>query len=330
MFRRHDVWVKDRRHRSLLRRAGLLLLAPLAAVLPACGSAAPLRGDADGYTIDQHLRTPDGRDRLYHLHVPSDLPAGPVPLLIALHGGMGSGVQFEENSGFDAIAEREGFLVVYPDGVGVGLQENRLRTWNAGYCCGPSARDGIDDVTFIAMVINAVAADHDIDPDRVFAAGHSNGGIMAYRLACELSGRIAAVGLQAGSLGIDDCAPEQPVSLLHLHGSADTNHPIDGGPGAGVAGVDFRSARTSVRDYAQLVGCPADPQHSVDAANSDIEIETWQPCDTDTEVRFVEVQGAPHAWMGHPTQTPRLVGHPYMELDASELIVEFLLAHPRT
>lgn len=330
MFCRHDVRVNDRRHPWLLRRAGLLLLAPLMVVLPACRAGVPLRGDADGYTIDQHLRTPDGRDRTYHLHVPSELPTGPVPLLIALHGGMGSGVQFEQNSGFDDIAEREGFLVVYPDGLGVGLQETRLRTWNGGYCCGSSASDDIDDVTFIEMVIDAIAADHDVDPDRVFAAGHSNGGIMAYRLACELSDRIAAVGLQAGSLGIDDCAPERPVSLLHLHGAADTNHPIDGGHGSGVAGVDFRSARTSVRDFAAVVGCPAEPQHTVDAANSDIEVDSWQPCDAATEVQFVEVRGAPHAWMGHSTRTPRLVGTPYMDLDASELIAQFLLAHPRT
>lgn len=290
-----------------------------------------LHGDAAGYTLDSHLTTPDGRERTFRLHVPAGLPDGPVPLLIALHGGLGSSTQFEENSGFDAIADREGFLVVYPDGIGVGVQENRLRTWNGGSCCGPAARDDVDDVTFISMLIDAVGATQQVDPARVFAAGHSNGGIMAYRLACELSDRIVAVGLQAGSLDIDECAPTRPVSLLHLHGTADTNHPIDGGHGTtGVSGIDFPSARTSVRTFAAADGCAAEPTVQTDATNADLEITAWTGCDEGTEVQFIAVAGAPHAWMGHATRAPRLVGEPYMELDASEVIAAFLLAHPRS
>lgn len=289
-----------------------------------------------GRTVDGRLTTADGRERTYHLYVPgglvdasSDAPVSTVPLLIALHGGTGSGTQFRRNSGFDALADEHGFLVVYPDGVGVGPSE-KLRTWNGGYCCGPAARDDVDDVGFVRDLIDVLEAKYPIDPRRVFAAGHSNGGILSYRLACELSDRIVAVALQAGSLGVDECAPEHAVSLLHLHGAADTNHPIDGGKGTtGISGVDFHSARTSVRDFAAADGCPAEPTVETDPTNPDVTVSTWSPCNDGSEVEFVEVAGARHAWMGHASEVPRLTGEAYEGLDASVVVVEFLLAHPR-
>ncbi len=280
-------------------------------------------------SLDGRLVTADGRARTYHLHVPGGLSEQAVPLVIALHGGTGSGDQFRRNSGLDELADEHGFVVVYPDGVGVG-RTDALRTWNGGYCCGQAARDDVDDVSFVRELIDAIAAHYPIDPQRVFAVGHSNGGIMAYRLACELSDRIAAVALQAGSLGVDDCAPEHPVSLLHLHGTADTNHPIDGGRGStSISGVDFHSARTSVRDFAAADGCPATPTFTADPSNPDLTISTWTPCGGGSEVRFVEVAGAEHAWMGHTSGAPRLTGEWYADLDASVMVVEFVLAHPR-
>jgi polyhydroxybutyrate depolymerase len=282
-----------------------------------------------GYTIGAHLTTADGRERTYRLYVPGDLPEGPVPLLIALHGGVGSAAQFERTSGFDALADEHGFLVVYPDGVGVGPTD-ALRTWNGGYCCGRAARDQVDDVAFVRRLIDTLEAEYAIDPLRVFAAGHSNGGIMSYRLACELSERIVAVGLQSGSLGIDGCRPDHPVSLLHIHGNADTNHPIDGGYGTtSISGVDFRSARTSVSDFAAADGCPAQAVVATDATNRDLTVSTWSPCADGTAVRFIEVDGAGHPWMGHHSEAPRMTGDAYMGIDAGAVVVEFLLAHPR-
>ena len=88
--------------------------------------------------------------------------------------------------------------------------------------------------------------------------------------------------------------------------------------------------RDSVRGFAAIDGCPADPTEAGDATNPDLLVRTWSSCDGGTEVEMIEVDGAPHAWMGHATRTPRLVGEPYMALDASVTIIEFLLAHPRT
>jgi polyhydroxybutyrate depolymerase len=282
-----------------------------------------------GATIERTLRTADGRDRTYRLYVPRSLPADtPVPLLVALHGGTGSGSQFQVTSAFDGLAEANGFLVAFPDGIGTGPTETALRTWNGGSCCGPATAKQVDDVAFVEQLLDDVAALFPVDPERTFAAGHSNGGIMSYRLACELSGRIVAIGLQAGSLGIDRCTPAQPVSVFHLHGTADRNHPIEGGIGAdSIAGVSFRSAAASVQTLAAANGCDPAPSTTTNPINPDLTTFTWSGCDGGVEVVLAVVDGADHAWMGHPS--PRPGAAPYPDLDASIAVWSFLAAHPR-
>jgi polyhydroxybutyrate depolymerase len=288
---------------------------------------------AIGSVTDGTLRTADGRTRHYRLYVPSSLAAGvPAPLLVALHGGLGSSAQFAANSGFDELAEANGFVVVYPDGIGARPDGTGPQTWNGGYCCGPAVRQDVDDVGFIRQLIDTLAADLPIDPARVFAAGHSNGAILSYRLACELSDRIVGIGVQAGSLGVDACTPPQPVSVIHLHGAADTNHPIGGGKGSGVAGVEFRPARAAVEALAAADGCAGESRPSTDPSNPDLAITTWSGCGGGAELRFVAVDGATHAWMGRPAASAAAeayVGEPYPDLDASRAIWSFLAAHPR-
>lgn len=288
---------------------------------------------ATGQNSVGQLRTPDGHIRTYRLYVPASLDAStPAPLLVALHGGLGTSAQFEANSGFDGLAESNRFVVVYPDGIGARADGTGPRTWNGGYCCGPAASQNVDDVGFVRQLIDRLDAEFPIDPARTFAAGHSNGAIMAYRLACELSDRIVAIGVQAGSLGVDTCSPKRPVSVIHLHGTADTNHPIDGGAGSGVAGVVFRPARAAVEALASADGCAPTPTAGNDPKNPDLSVTTWAPCIGDTTVRYVVVEGATHAWMGHPAYSKRassFVGEPYPNLDASPAIWSFLASHPR-
>ena len=282
---------------------------------------------------DETMTTADGRTRSFRVVVPNNLPAHePVPLLLALHGGIGSGNQFETTSGFDDLAAAHGFVVVYPDGIPIGGSSILAsgQVWNGGACCGRAARERVDDVGFLTAVIDRVSADHRIDPDRVFAAGHSNGAIMAYRLACELSDRIAAIGVQAGTIETRDCAPDHPVSVLAIHGTADTNIPIDGGRGQGVSGATFSSPVAAVETFARLDRCASSTTVTA-ADNPDVTTETWPDGVDGTEVAFVRVAGATHAWMGHPS--PRastgLTGEPYQRFDSSAAIWDFLAAHPR-
>lgn len=296
---------------------------------PGCGTA-PQPVDS----VTRTLTAPDGRTRSYHLHVPSALDSDTaVPLLVALHGGFGSGTQFEAASGFDDLADVHGFVVAYPDGTPIRRQGALAdaRTWNGGDCCGPAVDQQVDDVAFVSALIDQITADRPIDTNRIFVTGHSNGGIMAYRLACELADKVAAVGVQAASLEIDGCRPASPVSLLHIHGLADRNIPIDGGVGDGFAGIAFASPRESVSTFADIDGCDPAGQDGVSAPNAEVTTTTWGRCNAGVEVRFVTVAGAGHAWMGRESspRAERLTGAPYMGFDSAAAIWSFVADHPR-
>ena len=281
-----------------------------------------------GRTTEGSMTTPDGRARTFRLYVPASLEPGErVPLLLALHGGLGWGAQFAVNSGFDGLAESNRFIVVYPDGTNTRSGDTKLLTWNGGLCCRPASEQQVDDVTFLRLLIDRIEAEQAIDPGRVFVTGHSNGAILAYRLACELSDRIAAIGVQSGVIGVP-CHPATPVSVFHLHGLADTNIPIDGGRGSGPSGVEFPSARDAPVTFASLNGCQLGPIEQPDPANTEVLSRLWSRCGADTSVRFVTVAGASHAWMGHPTSAASLVGVPYGGFDASRAIWSFLEAVP--
>lgn len=277
--------------------------------------------------VEGEIETGDGRVRTYRAHVP-EMPAGDeITLLLALHGGGGSASQFESASGFHELAATDGVLVVFPEGSGGGASGAGIRTWNAGECCGPSVRDGVDDVGFIRQLVGQLAEEHPIDVDGVVVAGHSNGAAMAYRLACDLSDHVVAIGVQAGPLGLDDCAPERPVSVLHLHGGADPNVPIDGGVGEGVSGVDFSPVRDGLALFARLGGCPEAP--TVEAVppgdGPAVTVERWTPCDEDVEVELRVVDGAGHGWIAMEG-TGGLGGAAPVGYDATGEIWSFLRA----
>jgi len=283
-------------------------------------------------SVPGSMKTPDGRTRTYHLYVPTSIKPGTtatkVPLLVALHGGLGWGTQFERNSGFDGLAEANGFIVVYPDGVGTGPNLDRNRTWNGGACCGSAAHRKVDDVGFLELLITRLEGQYAIDPRQVFATGHSNGGILALRLACEASEVVDAVGVQSSALEIPTCAPGKPVSLIQIHGTADQNIPINGGTGPhALSGTAFTKPIDASRTLAKADRCPASPVGSKSPTNPDLTYSTWM-CPAGIEVRFVQVQGASHAWMGHAGNSG-LTGPAYAKLDSSLTIWTFLAHHPR-
>ena len=132
-------------------------------------------------------------------------------------------------SGLNQKADQEGFLAVYPNGTG----RFSSLTWNGGNCCGSAMQQRVDDVAFIDAVLDDLANVVNVDTKRVYATGISNGAIMAYRLASELSERIAAIAPVAGPMGTATCSPRRAVSVLHFHGTDDQFAPFNGGRGGG-------------------------------------------------------------------------------------------------
>jgi poly(3-hydroxybutyrate) depolymerase len=163
----------------------------------------------------QPVPLPDGRTVLLHLPPRSNLVH---PLIFALHGLANTYVSVEKDSGFDALADRQGYIIAY--GVGVG------RSWDAGSCCGSAVTQRVDDVDYLAEAVNAISAHFAVDQARIVVTGFSNGGMMAFRAACERPGLFRAALTVSGPLV---AACPNPVTVTHVHGTLDTTVPLTGG-----------------------------------------------------------------------------------------------------
>lgn len=177
----------------------------------------------------------NGLARTYRLHIPEKTSPEPAPLLIVLHGAFSTAKEIEKQSAFSGLADRQGFYVAYPNGIGLF---GKLQHWNAGHCCGKAAKDNIDDVGFIETVLNDVLQNHRIDTSRIYLVGYSNGGMMAYRFAEEITERIAALAVVAGALNSTTeesgtqwtpSTPFEPLPVIIFHGSNDQAVPFSGG-----------------------------------------------------------------------------------------------------
>jgi polyhydroxybutyrate depolymerase len=269
----------------------------------------------------------DDRERSYLLYLPASLPSsGSVPVVVALHGGTGWAEQHVSSAHWRDVAEGGAFALVAPDGVGIGPRQ--AQTWNGGegYCCGPAMNQGVDDVGFLVALVDEVALEVDVDRARVFAAGHSNGGIMSYRLACEAADTFVAIGVVAGSLGVDDCTPSRPVSVLHIHGGADENHPYEGGRGSrSIQPSEFNAVLPGLETMAELNGCATQTTFGVDGP---VTVARWTDCGGGALVELRLIADASHAWPGGTVLAPQLQGEPSDALDATRVIWEFFATIP--
>lgn len=281
--------------------AGMLALA-------ACGggSGPSAAGDPRPAVAHRQLRM-DGVDRTYRLYTPPDVEhEGPVPLVLALHGSGNSADSLVDSSELDEAASANGFIVAYPEAVGL--------LWNGGFCCTSGRGDPAADVRFLAEVVTDVGAVRSIDERRIYAVGVSAGAVMAYRLACDLTERFAGIGAIAGSMVLDDCYPSRPISVIVVHGTADGIVPYDGGRILGGATRPAPAATAVAERWASLDACPNPQTTDVRGA---VTVATWTDCGGGTRVRLVTVDGGGHNWF-----LP-VYGPPNGALDATAAITEF-------
>ena len=295
------------------------------ALLGACQTAAR--------PIYQETLVIDARERSYTLYLPGTVPrGGGTALLVGLHGGLSSGSRIGKRYGFDDLAEREGIIAVYPDAVG--------RFWNDGRAGAASKarEEGVDDVRFIHALIDEMLLRYAIDPRRVYVAGVSIGGLMAFRLACESAERFAAIAAVTAAMPEApdyECAPSRPVSLMIVNGTDDGIMPFDGGD-IRFAGKTFGrilSTGDTVAFWTGHNGCPGTPEVSAytDADPGDgttVSRETHGPCRGGSEVVLVTVTGGGHSFPGgNPIIPDLVVGNTSNDIRAEDEIWAFFRRH---
>ncbi len=259
-----------------------------------------------GGTFDQTLQS-GGRTRVYRLHLPPGYdPARPAALVIALHGYAAGPKSQERLSGLSDLADKEGFVVVYPE----GLPDRQGRK---GWLSGPQAAD---DVTFVRDLIDHLVAELSLDPARVYVTGMSNGGGMAHKLGCELPRRVAAVAPVAGAYLYPDCQPERPVPVVAFHGTTDPVVPYAGYDR--LPGVEDWAAGWAGRN-----GCAS--TLSVVYQQGEVTGQAWADCEAD--VVLYTIKGGGHTWPGGGGMDARF-GRTTADVDASQVMWAFFQAHP--
>lgn len=250
----------------------------------------------------------DGVTRAYRLHVPATYdrrPASGAPLVFAFHGLRTTASIMAYVSELHDTAEREGFVLVYPEGLDM--------SFNAGRCCGTASADEVDDVGSTLATLERVAATLCIDRPRVYATGLSNGGHMAYRLACERADVFAAVTSIAGVVAVPSCRPSRPVPILHFHGTDDRVVRYD-------IGIDGRGAERTVDDWATRNGCRA--QSSVVSQVGEVTCRARSGCRDGAATQLCTIEGGGHQWPGG-RDLPGL-GHNTRDISASAATWAFL------
>jgi len=264
-----------------------------------------------GYYPDLEMES-GGMTRIYNLYVPPKYKDNkPTALVLNFHGYGGTHDSQEAYSQLLEKADKYKFILVSPLGIG--------NSWNAGGCCGQAVEENIDDVGFASDLIDKISADYCVDPARVFSTGMSNGGFISYRLACELSDRIAAIAPVAGTNRMPTCEPTRPVPVIAFNGTAD---PL----------VQHGPAKETIEWWADHNGC-TDEMTEV-FQNGDVTCDAYEECQEDAAVVFCSIEGGGHNWPGSydlceiRPDTCWWSGYTSLYIDAALEMSKFFAKHP--
>jgi polyhydroxybutyrate depolymerase len=247
-----------------------------------------------------------GTARTTLVHVPASYdPMVPTAVVIDLHGLGGDGAMEAGLTSANAKSDMAGFISVHPNGATVP------GSWNAGGCCGTAPSQNIDDIGFMKQLVDDLDAKLCVDDARVFAMGMSNGGYMSHRIGCELADRFAAIGPVAGGIATATCAPSRPVPVFAIHGNAD---PL----------VSYSFGQSSANAWATGNGCTTTTTTYTNGVASCV---THGGCTAGADVVFCTIDQGGHQWPGG--ETLPLLGNNTTDIDATEAIWTFFVAHPK-
>lgn len=253
----------------------------------------------------------NGLNRRYLVHLPQNYTdKKEVPVVLIFHGG-GSNAESALKYNLNAKSNQEGFITVYPEGTGKSALGNFYGTWNAGRCCGQARNNKIDDVGFIKILLQELDKNFNIDNNRIYATGFSNGAQMTYRLACELSDKIAAIA-PGGSVGsFESCNLSRPVPVLAFGGTNDPCTPYDGAENCGGCITDFfreiglpvqydyykcEGTDNHIKKWKNLNGCT--DNYSVVYQKNNTTCLSHSECNDNSEIVLCTIEGGGHTWPG--------------------------------
>ena len=291
------------RARALRTALVALLCVLLVACTPQGGGSSTSTPAADRDTVAAAsttiVITTGGVERRFTLRSPAHAPGEVLPVVVGLHGAGGNAATFEKATGLSNNIAVLRYIAVFPDGTSF---DGDHRAWNAGTCCAVTALGNVDDVGFVAAMLDVIVADHDADPRRLYLAGFSNGGMLAYRVACELGSRVAGIAVVGGALNVSSCVSPEPVPLLIVHGTSDQVVPFDGGvprvPLAdGMSPWQNASVSTAVETWTSRNGCGATSQLTTDGT---VRRRLYTGCAAGSFVDVYDIVGGGHSWpIGH-------------------------------
>lgn len=250
------------------------------------------------YTIQQGDLT-----RKYLVHVPPSYNLNiATPLVMAFHGGGGdmNYMAKDEYYGLISKSNKEGFVVIFPNGYSK-FPAGKFATWNAGNCCGDARDKKIDDVSFVRTIVSNISGQMNIDRNRIFATGMSNGGMMSYVVACELPDVFKAIAAVAGTDNTISCSHKSPISILHIHAKNDDHVLFNGGAGEGAFKdeskvTNFTSVPASIAKWVGYNQCQGAPTRvlTVNGAYCDL----YNECAGGTQVKLCVTDTGAHSWPG--------------------------------
>lgn len=258
-----------------------------------------------------------GEQRAYLLHVPQSYRGDvSVPLVVSLHGFAQWSANQMEISRWDKLADEQGFIVVFPSGTGFPLR------WRTGGLTDPAP-----DVQYIADLIDHLSAQYNIDANRIYVNGLSNGGGMSFALSCKLSERIAAFGSVAGAYTLpwQECQPERLMPAMIFHGDADPIVPFNGG-NAGPSVAPLPDIRGWVAALAAQRRCS--PAPAALPAQGEVRGLRFMGCAQGAEVLFYQIYGGGHTWAGGEPLPEIITGHTTQDIDATRVMWAFFKQHP--